>query len=212
MRRSLKASLLQQDVEGTEHRGSAETDMPAEPRRSVGDGPGVVTRRAEPTKPRNQRGRGSWQLASPASSVEDWLADLPMPSQLRGAPVGEAAQRQPAGQANGASRPAADELSRAAAELSLRPLTGSAGCDRQSIHDGNCNGASATDEAAPEGPLTSPGSSERSPDVPARGKQNGAHGAGRLRGEDRLEALAAVLAAVEAGVTGDGVSRRGSGS
>ena len=206
-RRSLEIPVAQQDVWGTSTARNPAGDVAASPRLVLEQGPAVAASRPQPPGPRSQLGPSSWLLASPASSVEDWLADLPMPSPPTSEPASGTALQWAAGHADSASRTEADGLPHEAAEPTMQPSSRSNGGVRQPSHDGDCSGTGPP-EATPDGATASRASSEPLSDLTRRGRKEGA-AAGRLRGEDRLEALAAVLAAVEAGASGDGASRCG---
>ncbi len=144
---------------------------------------------------RNSRSRhgSSWQLASPASSVGDCFAD-------RRLPMHNDSQREDACKAGGATAgPGLADV----AEQRVSP-TGMPAADGERTEVVGAQGSSfAAALPAPDSPASYHGSDE---DFAGEDRQTSAAGGRRLRGEDRLEALAAVLAAAEAG-SGDGALR-----
>ena len=161
---------------------------------------GSPTQRAETTSGRamlpgsRSRHDSGWQLASPASSVGDWFADRRLPMNSEG-------QREDAGEAGDAMAvPGLADV----AEQRVSPPGMPAADGEQREFPGAQSSSFVAALPAPDSPGLCHGSDDE--DLGRDDRRTGSRGAGRLRGEDRLEALAAVLAAAEAG-SGDGASQ-----
>lgn len=140
----------------------------------------------------SQHGSGQ-QLASPGSPVEDDSVDLPLPGRVP-RPVTVSDRRWNVGEAASVT---ASTASDAAAPARLTPPGVLAAAGRLRASDG---AHSSVMDAPPDSPASCSGGEQEA--FEAERQRDGTAG-GRLRGEDRLEALAAVLAAAEAGA-GDG--------
>ncbi len=153
---------------------------------------GQTTADRPPAPNSRSRQDSRWQLASPASSVGDWYAG-------RRSSVNRGSQREDAGNTGGAT--AVPGL--AGVEDLRVPPTGVPAADGERMEVAGARSSSFVAALpAPDSPASFHGSDDE--DFKSEDMQTGGGGGGRLRGEDRLEALAAVLAAAEAG-SGDGV-------
>ena len=195
-RRSL-ANLLSRQAHPVDGAGPSTEANPSGSPAPQADAPRV---RSNGASSRSRHDSSDLQLASPVSSVaEDRLTVLPPIDILPGSLDIDSPQLSAGGTASAAP---SRESNTAAQRRLPGPATRTAYA-RQRAHEGASNSARV---AASEADSPASDRSQNGEAHQREGRQTADATGGRLRGDDRLEALAAVLAAVEAG-SHDGAMR-----